>query len=229
MWAYPPRRILVAVDFGDPSSAALRLAGELARRFDAKLTAVHAETFEAPPYFTADQVRTIERQRRSARREAERYLERHAAKLAGMPVGSVIADGPAARGILGAARGQDLIVMGTHGRRGPARWWAGSVAERVVRDARAPVLVVRTTGATVAGVFKRIAIAGEAADHDAAQRYAKGLAHTFGGTAEPGVAPEEGTLVVLAQPGRTGPLLFTGETERLLRTCRRPLLFVPAI
>jgi nucleotide-binding universal stress UspA family protein len=229
MWSYPPRRILVAVDFGEPSSAAVRLAGELARRFDARLTAVHAETFEAPPYFTSGQVRTIERQRRSARREAGRYLETHASKLAGQPVTSVIADGPAAAGILGAARGHDLLVMGTHGRRGPARWWAGSVAERVVRDARAPVLVVRTAGPSLPGVFKRITIARDAADHDAAQRYARGLADTFGGTLDPALAPEEGSLVVLTQPARSGPLLFTGETERLLRTCRRPLLFVPAI
>jgi nucleotide-binding universal stress UspA family protein len=229
MWAYPPRRILVAVDFGEPSSAAVRLAGELARQFDAKLTAVHAESFEAPPYFTLEQVRTIERQRRSARREAGRYLEQHATKLAGMAVVPVVADGPAASGILAAARGQDLIVMGTHGRRGPSRWWAGSVAERVVREARAPVLVVRTAGASLAGVFKRIVVAGEAATHEAASRYARGLAERYGGTAEPGAAPEEGTLVVLGQPGATGPLLFSGETERLLRTCRRPLLFVPPI
>jgi nucleotide-binding universal stress UspA family protein len=229
MWAYPPRRILVAVDFGDPSSAAVRLAGELARRFEATLTAVHAETFEAPPYFTTEQVRTIEQQRRGARREAGRYLEKHAAKLAGVPVTPVIAESPAASGILDAARSQDLIVMGTHGRRGPARWWAGSVAERIVRDARAPVLVVRTAGASPAGAFRRIVVAGDAVDHDAAQHYARGLAEAFGGRADSSVPPEEGTLVVLAQPTRTGPLLFTNETEHLLRTCRRPLLFVPAM
>jgi hypothetical protein len=43
------------------------------------------------------------------------------------------------------------------------------------------------------------------------------------------LAPEEASLVVLTQPARTGPLPFAGETERLLRTCRRPLLLVPTI
>jgi nucleotide-binding universal stress UspA family protein len=40
----------------------------------------------------------------------------------------------------------DLLVMGTHGRRGPARWFLGSVAERVVRLAALPLLLVRHPG-----------------------------------------------------------------------------------
>jgi nucleotide-binding universal stress UspA family protein len=228
MWVYPPRRVLVAVDFGEPSSAALRLAGEIARRFSATLSAVHAETLEAPPYFTSDQVRAIEQQRRSARKEAGKYLERHAVKLAGMPVSPVIVEGPPAPGILTVARGHDLLVMGTHGRRGPARWWAGSVAERVVREARVPVLVVRSLGASAAGAFRRIALAGEA-DGAGPIRYARGLAETFGGDASADRAPEDATLVVLPQPVRTRPAPLAGETERLLRRCRRPLLFVPAV
>ena len=38
----------------------------------------------------------------------------------------------------------DLIVMGTHGRRGPARFFLGSVAARVVASAPCPVLTVRS-------------------------------------------------------------------------------------
>jgi nucleotide-binding universal stress UspA family protein len=39
--------------------------------------------------------------------------------------------------------GQQLIAMTTHGRRGPARWLLGSVAEQVLRDSDAPVLLCR--------------------------------------------------------------------------------------
>ncbi|MCA9491697.1 MAG: universal stress protein [Myxococcales bacterium] len=49
----------------------------------------------------------------------------------------------AAEAIVRAAQGYDLLVVGTHGRTGPARAWAGSVAERVVRSSPIPVLVAR--------------------------------------------------------------------------------------
>lgn len=224
MWGYPPKKIMAAVDFGDASNAALRVAGELARRFEATLTAVHAEVFEAPPYFTAGQVKKIEQQHRSARRAAADYLKKHATKLAGVPVEPVITEGPPANGILTSSRAHDLIVMGTHGRRGPARWWAGSVAERVVLHSRTPVLVVRTAGP---GLFKRIAIAGPAIGTPL--RYARRLAELFGGEVQAGLSPDDATLVVLAQPSRIGPVRQFIEAERLLRTCRRPLLFVPAV
>ena len=40
----------------------------------------------------------------------------------------------------------DLIATGTHGRSGFQRWWIGSVAERVVRQAECPVLTIRSRG-----------------------------------------------------------------------------------
>ena len=64
--------------------------------------------------------------------------------------------GPAADGILGCAaeRRGDLIVMCTHGRGGLGRWVYGSVADRVLRGAPIPILLVRAgvpvrTGALV--------------------------------------------------------------------------------
>lgn len=39
--------------------------------------------------------------------------------------------------------GADLLVIGTHGRRGPSRWLLGSVAEKIVRASQVPVLTVR--------------------------------------------------------------------------------------
>ena len=130
----------------------------------------------------------------------------------------------------GAALEADLIVMGTHGRRGPARWWAGSVAERVVREAGSPVLVIRMPEASAAAVFGRVLLVSE---DTAAARYARGLAEKFGGALMPETrdglpegVPDEATLVVLPQPGG---IQFGAAAERLLRTCRRPLLFVPSI
>lgn len=237
MWTYPPRSVLVAVDFGEASARALRVAGELARAYGAKLTAVHAETFEAPPYFTSEQVQAIEEQRRAARREAVRYLRRIASKLAGVEVEPVVTDAAPADAILDASRNQDLIVMGTHGRRGPARWWAGSVAERVAREASVPVLIVRAGNGDPAHVFKSIAIVARGGTFDGpARRYAKGLAAEFKGEhaedAASSVTDEiaaRATLVVIARPGAKTSALAAGVAERALRTCRRPVLLVPPV
>jgi nucleotide-binding universal stress UspA family protein len=235
MWSYPPRRIVVAIDFGEAAAAAVRVAGELARRFGAELTAVHAESFEAPPYFTPEQITAIEKQRKAARKEAQRYVQRFAEPLAQGAVTPVISDLTPADAVLHAARGHDLIVMGTHGRRGPARWWAGSVAERVVHEADVPVLVVRG-GVEESRVFERISvIAGTAAFAGGARRYAAGLGDAFGGAVKQedegavrAATLEHASLVVLSQPGAKWLQLVRGPAERALRDCRRPLLFVPA-
>lgn len=235
MWSYPPRRILVAVDFGEAAAAAVRVAGELTRRFAGSLTAVYAESFEAPPYFTPEQITAIEKQRKAARKEAQRYLQRFAEPLAQGPVAPVISDLAPADAVLHAAGGHDLIVMGTHGRRGPARWWAGSVAERVVREADVPVLVVRGGHGDAASVFDRIrVVAGTASFAGAARRYAAGLAEAFGSTVkqvdETSIRPaalQKASLVVLSHPAARWPQLFSGPAERALRDCQLPLLFVP--
>ena len=83
-------------------------------------------------------------------REACNYLEPLANVLQdeGLRVGAeaVVATGPVADVIIGFVheKGADLVVMSTHGRTGPSRaWLLGSVADRVVRGAGVPVLMVR--------------------------------------------------------------------------------------
>lgn len=234
MWTYPPRTIVAAVDFGEAAAAAVRVAGELARTFASQLTALHAESFEAPPYFTREQITAIEKQRKAARVEAQRYLERFATPLAQYPVDPVVSDAVPADAILEASRRHDLVVMGTHGRRGPARWWAGSVAERVVREADVPVLVTRDSQLDPREVFARVwVLTGSPTFAGGARRYANGLTDAFGGVlrtepADTVRAPllRDASLVVVPQPGAKW-LHFAG-AERALRECHRPLLFVPS-
>nr|WP_246581184.1 universal stress protein [Deinococcus aestuarii] len=71
-----------------------------------------------------------------ARDELERHLEANETRQ--------VVTGVPAEEILGA----DLIVMGTHGRRGLAHLVLGSVAEAVVRGATVPVMTVRVVQAT---------------------------------------------------------------------------------
>ncbi len=64
----------------------------------------------------------------------------------------VIIEGPAASAITdyAADNGVDLIVMSTHGRSGPSKWAFGSVAEKVVRYSKVPVLIAVPKGCRLA-------------------------------------------------------------------------------
>jgi nucleotide-binding universal stress UspA family protein len=236
MWQYPPRKILVATDFSEASARALRVAEALAARHGSAVTALHAETLEVPPYFTHDQLKDVERHRAQARREAQRYLEAYVRSSAPSAAASLV-DGPAVEAILAAAARHDLVVLGTHGRRGPSRWWLGSVAERVVRDSPVPALVVRAEAEPTPGaqVFARpVAVAGPEF-HGEALSYARGLAASFGGdVAEKAVSSLDelkcearATLMVVAAGRLHGGGWFGDTAERLVRTCALPMLFVP--
>ena len=154
-------RVLAATDFGEAANRALAAAARIASAHDAELVVVHAERFDPPPYFTVDQIRKLEAERREAQAAIERYVRASAAVVTDYPVRPLIVDAPPVEAILRASAGADLIVVGTHGRHGPGRWWLGSVAERVVRAAGTPVLVVKSAGPGGRDVFDGLAVAGD--------------------------------------------------------------------
>ncbi len=142
------RRILVAVDGSDAASAGLREALRLAKSEGAQLFILHVVN-EAMPYTPlagAPPVNFIEILQESGRRVLEQA--RGEAHAAGVPATTLLVESDersAAHGILEQARKHeaDLIILGTHGRRGLRRLVLGSDAELVVRGAPAPVLLVR--------------------------------------------------------------------------------------
>jgi nucleotide-binding universal stress UspA family protein len=79
-------------------------------------------------------------------------------------VTATVEDGPVADALRGHAlrHGVDLIVMATHARRGMARVWLGSVADRLIRETGLPVLLVRppslATELTDGSCYKRIIV-----------------------------------------------------------------------
>jgi nucleotide-binding universal stress UspA family protein len=141
------RSILIPVDFSGPSRQALRFASDLARRYEASLLLLHVYQIGAlslPRYSAADALTSyaeIEQRVREALDEL-----RQEAEAAGAPrVGVAQVVGVPYVEIVRRAEegGHDLIVMGTHGHTGVRRMLIGSVAEKVVRHAPCPVLVVR--------------------------------------------------------------------------------------
>ncbi len=236
MIAYPPHRILVPVDFGPASARAARVAATIAGRVGASLTALHAEAIEAPPYFTPEQIGRLERERAEARSAAERYVAEFLADAGGR-FDVQIGEAPAGDAILHAAGAADLIVMGTHGRRGPRRWWLGSVAEQVVLHSTVPVLVVRDAPNGEPGaLFSRVVVSQAAAVGSrlpVAHGYAAGLAGTFNGSVmeiegDAGRRAKEagGTLLVVSRIGVADESWFDTIAGHLLRECGMPMLFV---
>ena len=142
------RRILCASDFSTTSGRALSVAINLARTLQARLTIVYAHVPIAPlvPEQVIDAM-TLDRLERDARQ----WIERHIASLvrrankAGVRATAVTVAGDPSAQIVRTARSTraDLIVMGTHGRRGMSKFLLGSVAERVIATASCPVVTVR--------------------------------------------------------------------------------------
>lgn len=79
--------------------------------------------------------------------DAKSYLETVVMEVRsdGFEVTGDVLHGPIARQICSAASPEDLIVMSSHGRTGIKRWFLGSVAEEVMRNAECPVLLHKST------------------------------------------------------------------------------------
>jgi nucleotide-binding universal stress UspA family protein len=139
------QHILVPIDSEEPHQEPLDVAVDLAIAFDAKLTLVHA--WEMPLYSSGG-VSFLSPDVSLAIEQAARTRLAHTRELvvARLPrAEAILLNGPAASEILDAAERLkvDLIVMGTHGRRGVSRVLLGSVAEKIVRSSPVPVLTVR--------------------------------------------------------------------------------------
>jgi nucleotide-binding universal stress UspA family protein len=141
-------KILCPVDFDEPSMATLVFARELARENGATLTVLNV----APIPMNATEIAPIPLEpypvwEQAARARLEKvvtdYLEGK-----GVAYKAETRSGEASAGILKQAEetAPDVIVMATHGRTGVSHFFIGSVAERVIRQADRPVLVIRPAG-----------------------------------------------------------------------------------
>jgi len=140
-----PKRILVATDFSETADAALDYAVALAKELHANVIIMHA--YELPIYgfpsgalvASAEMASRImtgaqEGVAAAAEARADRGVEIAQVVRQGMPWEEVhrVAD----------EMNADLIVIGTHGRKGLARALLGSVAEKIIRTSTRPVLTI---------------------------------------------------------------------------------------
>ena len=144
-----PKNILVATDFSDCSTAALDYGRAMARVFKARLHLLHVvEVFVIDSAAFGSAAAVLPSLQSALEKSAEETLKKlmtpeDRSELKAVAVLRSV-DTPA-HAIVDYARDEkiDLIVVGTHGRKGLSHVLIGSVAEKVVRLAPCPVLTVR--------------------------------------------------------------------------------------
>ncbi len=202
-------RILVPLDGSDLAELALPHARQLARRLQGQvwLLCVVPPVFQPilPPAIAVDlAAEALDR----AERLAEDYLEQVRAHLAaaGLTAHTLVARGDPAAEVLAAARDVQarLIAMATHGRGGLGRWMLGSVADRVVRAATIPVLLIpaRVVEQELRTAYTRLLVPLDGSPlSEAALPHAVALARLFGARLD--------LLTVVPRPGH----YIEGEAE----------------
>jgi len=232
-----PHSILVAVDFGEASGRAVAIGSTLAGRCAASLRLLHAGASDIPPYMTSSASPAVD-SNASHRERATDFLVDFGRRHAAGSFTPMVDDDAPVEAILRESRTSDLVVMGTHGRRGLSRWWLGSVAERVLRETAGPLLVVHAQKEELpaADVFKRVLVhASPPLDGSAATRYAMMLAASFDGTVadaryeplEPALERTHATLLVVSTPAVRCGAWLSNIGEPIVRFCERPIVFVP--
>ncbi len=143
------KKILCAVDFSEHSKQVAEYAREIASSGKGEVIVVYAAPslsqyvgFHVPHNSIENFVGEIVA---AAEKSMETFVSEN---FSGISTKGVVVTGFAAEEILNLAdkEGVDLIVMGTHGRKGIDRILFGSVAEKVVKNASQPVLTVRPVG-----------------------------------------------------------------------------------
>ncbi len=140
--------IMVPLDGSELAERALPHAVELARCHGHRLTLVRISLSQLYTYSPAgDGPLYSEEVLQADQRAAAEYLARMKARLSSpeVAVATETLSGPVAETLIEYACEQDvdLIVMSTHGRSGLSRWVYGSVADKVLRGAHCPTLIVR--------------------------------------------------------------------------------------
>ncbi len=147
-----PDRILVPLDFSQASAAALDMAALIAGHTGSELILLSVEHwpidagYPAPPIPPPDP-KDCESRLEKLFRERQLMWPEDPVFPYGHRLKTMARIGNAADEILNVAKetGADMIVMGTHGRRGISRAILGSVTEQVIRRASCPVLAIRAT------------------------------------------------------------------------------------
>ena len=142
----PFNKILIPTDGSEYTKEAIKKGLELAKVLDAEVMALYVVDQTSFINFPMDStIVSVYSLLEKEGKDAVEFVKSEGAKL-GLNVNVKIEEGSPPRKILETSKQHDLIVMGTLGRTGVSKLLLGSVAEKVVRFAECPVLVVRARG-----------------------------------------------------------------------------------
>jgi len=148
----PLRKIMCPTDFSDYSYQALKVADELAHHFSAELLLVHVvgpvPVAPVMPGMAPSAFNVAKYQKElemSSMKTMKEIVDKNISQAPNTR--TIVGHGEAGSEIIRLAESEkaDLVVISTHGMSGLERIFFGSVAEKVVRNAKTPVLTVRAT------------------------------------------------------------------------------------
>jgi nucleotide-binding universal stress UspA family protein len=139
------KRILIPTDGSEYTKAAIEKGVHLAKLCDAKVTAIYVVDQTSFVNFPMDS--TIVNVYSLLEKEGKEALDfvKEMGDQMGVEVETKMEEGSPVKKIVEDSKEHDIVVMGTLGRTGMSKLLLGSVAERVVRHAYCPVLVVRAS------------------------------------------------------------------------------------
>jgi len=190
-----PTKILSATDFSETAEKAGILALDLARRFEAHLDMLHVVVLLEDPYLEKECLNQLEELLTSGDDARRKVLEESCEDQHGIDITPHLIRGIAPGEVIvetAGTLGCDLIVMGTHGRRGLSHLLLGSVAERVVRTTSSPVLTVRADAVINPDGIRRILV-----PHDFSEASSTAVLHA---AAWAGALDAEITLLHVVEP-----------------------------
>lgn len=136
------QKIIVPIDFHKHTDQIIDYAGYIAKKFDAKLHVIHV--VESPPTYVGYDYATLgsfeEEVMEHSKKMMQKIIEKNQNTLAGCE--EKIIKGDIVNSIIQYTKdvNGDLIIIGTHGRKGLSKMWLGSVAERVIKRAPCPAI-----------------------------------------------------------------------------------------
>ncbi|QLH75511.1 MAG: universal stress protein [Methanomassiliicoccales archaeon] len=137
------KKILIPTDGSEYTKAAIAKGLMLAKQMGAEVTAMYIVDQTSFINFPMDStIVSVYTLLEKEGKEAVDFVVKEGEKL-GVKVSTVVEEGSPARKIVEASKNYDLIVMGTLGRTGVSKLLLGSVAEKVIRLAQCPVMVIK--------------------------------------------------------------------------------------